>query len=64
MPLFTADKTLQPVFGESSSCKKLLLTSLVGDGVTTYTSGAGASVLVGLLEQGQTLAQMRLGMLD
>ena len=47
MPLFTADKTLQPVFGESSSCKKLLLTSLVGDGVITYTSGAGASVLRG-----------------
>ena len=47
MPLFTADKTLQPVFGESSSCKKLLLTSLVGDGVITYTSGAGASVARG-----------------
>jgi hypothetical protein len=44
MPLFTADKTLQPVFGESSSCKKLLLTNLSGDGVTTYTSGAGAIV--------------------
>ena len=44
MPLFTADKTLVPVFGESSSCKKLLLTNLSGDGVTTYTSGAGATV--------------------
>ena len=44
MPLFTADKTLVPVFGESSSCKKLLLTNLTGDGVTTYTSGAGAAV--------------------
>ena len=44
MPLFRQDKTLIPVFGESSSCKKLLLTNLSGDGVTTYTSGAGASV--------------------
>jgi hypothetical protein len=44
MPLFTADKSLVPVFGESSSCKKLLLTNLSGDGVTTYTSGTGASV--------------------
>ena len=44
MALFTADKSLVPVFGESSSCKKLLLTNLSGDGVTTYTSGAGASV--------------------
>ena len=44
MPLFTADKSLVPVFGESSSCKRLLLTNLTGDGVTTYTSGAGAIV--------------------
>ena len=44
MPLYTADKSLIPVFGESSSCKRLLLTNLSGDGVTTYTSGAGATV--------------------
>jgi len=44
MALFTADKSLVPVFGESSSCKRLLLTNLTGDGVTTYTSGAGATV--------------------
>ena len=49
MPLFTADKSLVPVFGESSSCKKLLLTNLAGDGVTAYTSGAGAGVTRGPL---------------
>ena len=51
MPLFTADKTLVPVFGESSSCKKLLLTNLAGDGVTTYTSGAGSAVSRGPFRQ-------------
>ena len=51
MALFTADKTLVPVFGESSSCKKLLLTNLAGDGVTTYTSGAGSAVSRGPFRQ-------------
>ena len=39
MALFTADKTLQPVFGESSSLKKALITNFAGDGITTFTSG-------------------------
>jgi hypothetical protein len=44
MALFRTDKSLIPVFGESSSCKRLFIDNLSGDGVTTYTSGAGAAV--------------------
>ena len=44
MALFTADKTLQPVFGQSSSLKKALITNFAGDGITTYNVGAGGSI--------------------
>ena len=49
MPLFRQDKTLEPVFGQSSSLKKALITNFAGDGITTFTSGAGASVARGNL---------------
>jgi hypothetical protein len=44
MALFTADKTLEPVFGQSSSLKKALITNFAGDGITTYNVGAGGSI--------------------
>jgi hypothetical protein len=47
MALFRTDKSLVPIFGEQSSCKRLLLTNISGDNVTTYTSGAGSGVTRG-----------------
>ena len=47
MPLFRQDKTLQPVFGQSSSLKKALITNFAGDGITTYNVGAGGSITRG-----------------
>ena len=44
MPLFKQDKTLLPVFGQSSSLRKGLITNFAGDGITTYNVGAGGSV--------------------
>jgi hypothetical protein len=49
MPLFRQDKTLEPVFGQSSSLKKALITNFAGDGITTYNVGAGGSVARGNL---------------
>jgi len=47
MPLFRQDKTLEPVFGQSSSLKKALITNFAGDGITTYNTGAGGSITRG-----------------
>ena len=47
MPLFKQDKTLLPVFGQSSSLRKGLITNFAGDGITTYNVGAGGSVARG-----------------
>lgn len=47
MPLFTADKSLIPVFGQSSSCKRLLINNFSGDGITAYNVGAGTAITRG-----------------
>lgn len=49
MPLFKQDKTLLPVFGQSSSLRKGLITNFAGDGITAYNVGAGGSVSRGNL---------------